>query len=40
MKSCVGQLQSDGDLQRLQDETTAGKRGYSFCSLKEEKWWY
>lgn len=40
MKSRVDQLQSDGDLQRLQDEaSTADKRGYSFCSLmeKEEK---
>lgn len=38
MKSCVDQLQSDGDLQRLQDEASmADKRGYSFCSLEKEK---
>lgn len=38
MKSCVHQLQSDGDLQRLQDEASmADKRGYSFYSLQEEE---
>lgn len=38
MKNCADQLQSDGDLQRLQDEDSmADKRGYSFCSLKKEE---
>lgn len=38
MKSCVDQLQSDRDLQRLQDEAfMADKSSYSFCSLKEEE---
>lgn len=38
MKSCVDQLQSDGDLQRLRDDASmADKRGYSFWKLKEEE---
>lgn len=36
MKSCVDQLHSVGDLQRLQDEAfVSDKQGYSVCSLKE-----
>lgn len=38
MNSCVDQLHSDGDLQRLQDKAfVSDKKGYSFCSLKEEE---